>query len=38
MLFILIGCAAKSAQLGLHNWLLSSMEGLVGLSLISIKS
>lgn len=27
MILLLIGCAAKSAQLGLHNWLLNSMEG-----------
>lgn len=27
MILLLLGCAAKSAQLGLHNWLLSSMEG-----------
>uniref|UniRef100_A0A060RCS4 NADH-ubiquinone oxidoreductase chain 5 n=1 Tax=Blastobotrys adeninivorans TaxID=409370 RepID=A0A060RCS4_BLAAD len=27
MICLLIGCAAKSAQLGLHNWLLHSMAG-----------
>lgn len=27
MILLLLGCAAKSAQLGLHNWLLNSMEG-----------